>query len=256
LEFGEVSELLNQKATAIENFKRRSKRLFRGYTEKDQKRISELEEELSALKLKAETLPKVLLRCLTCGDQVCDRLFLWAKPPSFRGGPVVVDWVHECGGDLVCHPPAFHYNRSGANPDPVITLDARCRVVSAANCDPEHYKIGSHPSGTEEFILDSGNLEQASQTLERIKDGFNSPPKEEGLLPAGTDDASGQAMSQNQTSNDEVTGAKPVDRSEEAVRAKERDLFNRLLKVKVYPAVPERETLDRSVDSKPENKSD
>ncbi len=174
----EVSELLNQKATTIENFKRRSKRLFRGYTGKDQKRISELEEELHALKRMAESLPKVLLRCLTCGGQVCDRLFLWAKPPSFRDSPVVVDWVHECGGDLVCHPPAFHYNRSGANPDPVVTLDLRCRVVSAVNCNPENYKVGSHPSGTEEFILDSRGLEQARQTLERGKDGSNNPRRD------------------------------------------------------------------------------
>ena len=61
-------------------------------------------------------------------------------------------------------------------------------------------------------------------------------------------------MSRNQAPNDKITGVKPIAQSEEAVRAKERDLFNRLLKVKVYPAVPEKEKLDRLVDSKPENK--
>lgn len=147
----EVAEILDEKVAWLDDFKHRAKRLFRGFAEKDQKLIAEREEELNALRQTAKALPNVLLRCFTCGGEVCDRLFLTAKQPGFREGPVVVDWGHECGGDLVCYPPEFHYNRSDPSVDPLVTLDLGCRVVSAVNCGPEKYKIGNHPSGTSDF---------------------------------------------------------------------------------------------------------
>jgi hypothetical protein len=61
-------------------------------------------------------------------------------------------------------------------------------------------------------------------------------------------------MNLNQIPDDKIACKKPLDQREEAVSAKERDLFKRLLRVKVYPAVLEKEAQGQSVDCKLENK--
>lgn len=226
LEPYEILEVLNQETSSIDGFKRRAKRWLRGYTEKDQKRIAELKAKLHALKLTAKQLPRVTLRCFVCGCEVCDRLFLTVEPPGIREGSVVLDWNHECGGDLMCHPPAFHYNRPSQNNDPQVTLDLGCHVVSAVNCDQKKYKLGKHPSGQNDFLSDPEDIELAEDIVRLLNAGYNN----------GSDD-------QNSLSKG--------DQLKQKAQAKERELFSRLARVKTFPVVMEPEVRDQADVSEP-----
>jgi hypothetical protein len=232
LEPYEILEVLSQEDCSLDAFKRRAKRWLRGYTEKDQKRIMELEGKLHALKLTASQLPRVTLRCFVCGCEVCDPLFVTVERPSFRGDPVVVDWSHECGGDLICYPPTSHYNRTGKNSDPQVTLDLGCRVVSTVNCDPEKYKIGKHPSGKQELLPDPVDIDPdlARDLDRRINNGPSGDKKDQIPISA-------------------------VNLIRQKAVLKERELFTRLASVKAFPVVLEAEPQDPSDDIKPSVKA-
>lgn len=222
----EIREVLNQEARSLDDFKRRTKRWLRGYTEKDQKRITELEAKLHALKFTAKQLPRVTLGCFVCGCEVCDRLFQTVEPPGIRGVAVVVDWNHECGGDLICHPPCFHYNRPSQNNDPQVTLDFDCRVVSTINCDPKKYRVGKHPSGQHDFLSNPEDIEFAQDIVRRLNTGYNNGGDDQNSLPKG-------------------------DQLKQKALAKERELFSRLARVKTFPVVMEPEVRDQAAVSGP-----